>query len=101
VIGYLANYAKEIGILPQSENYQDLPSPHIWREATKAYLDLRKRVSLPSPGVEPHHISQMMSRGNKLVSTINQIHQNPVTLKMLIKRRDFQQIFNRRSIGRS
>jgi len=88
VVAYLTNFAKEIGILAKSENYEDLPSPHLWLEATKAYLDLRKRTSLPSPGVEPHHISQMMNRGRKLVSTIDQIHQNPETLKTLLKRRN-------------
>ena len=92
VVAYLVDYALERGIKTGTRRGEDIGCPHLWLQATRAYIDLRSQVHLPFPKVEPRHILAMISRGDKLVRVVEKIHQSDDSIAHLFRARSESQL---------
>ena len=92
VVAYLADYALERGINTGTRRGEDIRCPHLWLQATRAYIYLRSQVHLPFPKVEPRHIVAMISRGDKLVRVVEKIAQTDDLMAHLFRARSLSQL---------
>ena len=91
VIAYLSHYAADRGFSSEVSQ-ENLGSPHLWLQATRAYMDVRSQVSLPLAGVEPRHFVQMIARGQKLVKVVEEMHRSDPFGKLFKERSDSQAV---------